>query len=268
MLSIIAFLATVAAAQDHAPSTSGGRYRPPQTSQFERRIQLSLGTLHIPARLPLHARVPLIVFFHGAWMPENAARELKTPVLSVYIPAMSDTYSATFADPGTFRKLLDEAAAKSGLTFGGITMGAFSAGCGAIRIMLRDPELYERIEAVVAMDGIHTDYKQGHAVDDSLMEVWLKLAKDAVVGRKGFIVTHTEVYPGAYASTTETANWLLRQLNLKRKPTVRLERGLTQLSEVNFGKFLLKGFAGREAPNHIDQLNALTSLVRWLNDSL
>jgi hypothetical protein len=32
------------------------------------------------------------------------------------------------------------------------------------------------------------------------------------------MVTHSEIFPGTYASTTETANYLLQQLHLARRP--------------------------------------------------
>ena len=59
------------------------------------------------------------------------------------------------------------------------------------------------------------------------------------------IVTHSEIFPGTYASTTETAGWLLEQFGLRRRPIVkRGPMGTQQLSEVRAGRFRLAGFAG------------------------
>ena len=77
-------------------------------------------------------------------------------------------------------------------------------------------------------------------------------------GRKTFVVTHSEIFPGAYASTTECADYLLSQLFLKRNPKlVSGPIGMQQLSSVDAGGFHLRGYAGNSAPDHIDFLHAM-----------
>jgi hypothetical protein len=41
--------------------------------------------------------------------------------------------------------------------------------------------------------------------------------------------------------------------------------GLQQLSEARSGKFLLIGYAGNSAPDHVDQLHALPTLLTKVN---
>jgi len=66
------------------------------------------------------------------------------------------------------------------------------------------------------------------------------------------------------ASTTETADYLLAQLGLKRRPTVKWgPMQMQQLSEVRQGRFLLVGYAGNSAPDHVDQLHSLPDFLRW-----
>jgi hypothetical protein len=80
----------------------------------------------------------------------------------------------------------------------------------------------------------------------------------AIGGRKTFVVTHSEIFPGAYASTTECADYLLSQLSLKRNPKlVSGPMGMQQLSAVDAGGFHLRGYAGNSAPDHIDFLHAM-----------
>jgi hypothetical protein len=77
------------------------------------------------------------------------------------------------------------------------------------------------------------------------------------------LVTHSEVFPGTFASTTETADYLLRAIGLKR--TAVLEWGpvgMQQTSEARAGSFTLLGFAGNSAPDHVDHLHALPDLLR------
>ena len=121
------------------------------------------------------------------------------------------------------------------------------------------------------IDGIHTDYVDGkpgplesNVVAENL-EIWHQLIRDAMAGRKRVIVTHSEIFPGTFASTTETADYLLRQLDLVRRPVLKWgPMGLQQLSEVRRGKFLLIGYAGNSAPDHVDQLHGLPVFVKWL----
>ena len=94
------------------------------------------------------------------------------------------------------------------------------------------------------------------------MESWLLLARAAMRGEKRFVVTHSEIFPGTFASTTETADWLLRELGVRRTPVLRWgPRGMQQLSEVRSGGFALLGFAGNSAPDHVDHLHALPELL-------
>jgi hypothetical protein len=81
-------------------------------------------------------------------------------------------------------------------------------------------------------------------------------------GEKRFVVTHSEIFPGTFASTTETADWLLRALSLRRTPVLRWgPRGMQQLSEVRVGGFEVLGFAGNSAPDHVDHLHAMPEFL-------
>ena len=78
------------------------------------------------------------------------------------------------------------------------------------------------------------------------------------------LITHSEIFPGTFASTTETTDYVLGQLGLRRRPVVRRgPMGTQQLSEVRQGGFHLVGFAGNSAPDHVDQLHSLGEYLRW-----
>ena len=84
-------------------------------------------------------------------------------------------------------------------------------------------------------------------------------------GKKQLVVTHSEVFPGTFASTTETADYLIRELGLKRMPVVKWgPRGMQQLSEVRSANLLILGFAGISAPDHVDQFHAMPELLQLL----
>jgi hypothetical protein len=78
-------------------------------------------------------------------------------------------------------------------------------------------------------------------------------------------VTHSEIFPGTFASTTETSDYLVRALDLTRHAVVKWGPMKTQqLSEVRSGKLLIMGFAGNSAPDHVDQLHSLPDYLRLI----
>jgi hypothetical protein len=236
------------------------------------REKLDLGTLFVPAGLKARNGVPVMFFFHGGtWLPEVAAARNRMAVIAIQAGAGSGTYARLFDDPKRFRSLLEDAESKAGIRFGTVTLGGWSAGCGAVRQILKTPESYARVSAVLLIDGMHTDYLDGKPgpleskIDPDNLQVWLQLGRDAIAGRKRVIVTHSEIFPGTYASTTETADYLVGQLGLKLRAVLKWgPTGSQQLSEASAGRFRLLGFAGNSAPDHVDQLHSLPVFLKSL----
>jgi hypothetical protein len=237
-----------------------------------RREALALGTLFLPVKCRGKARVPLVVHFHGApWIAEVAAARLgRTAVISIHIGAGSAVYAKPFSDPLRFGQLLAEAETKAGVSFGPVTLTSWSAGYGAIREILQTPEYYARVERVLLIDGLHTGYIGGKPgplesqLETGNLQVFVRFARDAAAGRKQMIITHSEIFPGTFASTTETADYILAQLGLRRRPVLkRGPMGTQQLSEARKGNFLLAGYAGNAAPDHVDQLHSLPHYLKW-----
>ncbi len=274
LLAVAVPLGLAQMVQNPSPMVEHTRTHPRLTEEHPdgRREKLDLGTLFLPAKLKLRSPVPLLIFFHGGtWLPEVAAARRRMAVIAIQVGAGSGVCARAFADPQRFPNLLREAETRAGARLAPITLGGWSAGCGAIREILKSPEAYARVERVLAIDGIHTGYMSGKPgplesqLETGNLDLWLRLARDAVAGRKRLIVTHSEIFPGTYASTTETADYLLAQLGLRRTPVVRRgPMGTQQLSQVRQGKFLLLGFAGNSAPDHVDQLHSLPRYLEWL----
>jgi len=234
--------------------------------------------LFVPSAARTVDTVDLVVHFHGsAWLPEQAVAALPHPTIAAVLNlgSGSGVYDRAFVDPAAFDSLLAnvarEASVANGkaLKLGHITLVGFSAGHGAVREILRDPRHFARVDAVLLLDGMHTSYVPEHTVlanggtiDSTNLVAFEHFARAAMRGEKRFVVTHSEIFPGTFASTTETADWLLHSLGLHHTPVLRWgPRGLQQLSEVHSGNFELMGFAGNSAPDHIDQLHAMPELL-------
>ena len=158
------------------------------------------------------------------------------------------------------------------LNIGSTTITGFSAGYGAIRALLSNPETYEKIDGVILMDGLHTDYipdkrllSDGGMINSDKLDSFLKLAKDAIEGNKSFIFTHSSIFPGTYASTTECADYLINALDLKRRSD--LKQGpfvMQQLGSTEVRGLKILAFAGNTAPDHVDHLHGLSFFYKLL----
>jgi hypothetical protein len=250
----------------------------PRVAQYQPaglRAPAGAGTLFVRDGLRAAERLPLVVHFHGApWLVEHhvASERLDVLLVTVQVGSGSGVYSRAFGESPAFTALINGAAAGSEtllerrVVFDPVVLTSFSAGYGAIRAILRVPDNYARVSAVLLADSLHAGYDgdaaapRSHDLDvrrDDL-DVFLRLAEDAAAGRRRFLVTHSEVYPGTYASTTETADALLSVVGLARQP--RLAEGpigMQQLSDSSRGGLRIVGYAGNSAPDHLDHLYAL-----------
>lgn len=233
-----------------------------------KREKLDAGTLFIPQAIAGQKEAPLLIFMHGGtWMPEVAAAKHGMAALVIQ---RGDGYKALFEKDGAFEALVDAAADKADMSWKQITVGGWSAGCQGIRAMLRHESAVKRIDRVLMIDGIHTSYTDGKPgpqeskIDTEPLQPIAEFAREAIAGRKRLIITHSEIFPGTFASTTETADWLLRELGVKRRAVLEWGPMKTQqISVAKSGSFHLLGFAGNSAPDHVDQLHALADWLEW-----
>jgi len=237
--------------------------------------------LFIPPGLDLTRPVPLLIHFHGAThVPEHAAANAlgNALTLTVNLGAGTSVYEHAFQDPAVFDSLLVTVASAASeaeqhdVALGNLVLSAFSAGHGAVRALLREPRHLQRISAAVLLDGIHTGYlpdgkvlAEGGALDTLLLLPWVELGRSAMRGESAVLITHSEVFPGTFASTTETTDWLIPSLGLERTPVLRWGPvGMQQLSETRSGSLMILGFAGNSAPDHLDHLHGLVEFLRQL----
>lgn len=239
--------------------------------------------VYIPESTNRAGALRLLVHFHGApFIPEYAASRARNGyvVAVVNVGPGSGGYEQAFNDPAAFDSLVARIRrhfgrrAEEPVTFESVTLSGFSAGHGAIRAILRDPQHFAAVDAVLLLDGLHTGYvpaatvlAEGGQLDASKIDPFLRLAEAAARGEKRFLVTHSEIFPGTFASTTETADYLIQALGLRRTPVLAWGPvGMQQLSELREGKLLVLGYAGNSAPDHIDHLHGMDYFLALLQD--
>ena len=241
------------------------------------RFPLSTGTLYLSPQFRPRDKVPLIIHFHGAsWLLEyDILKALpQAALVTVQLGAGSGIYEKTFSDSAAFELLLNEALTQITKFTGhevrwrSITLTSFSAGYGAVRSILRQAENYRRVNAIFLADSLHTSYvpegKPGK-LEEGPLDVFVQFAQDAASRRKSMWMTHSEVYPGTFASTTETADYLLGRLKIKRETVLHPGPvGMQQLSHASIGNFHLAGFAGNSAQDHMDHLYAMGKWMKQL----
>ncbi|MFV1980684.1 MAG: hypothetical protein ACC655_05980 [Rhodothermia bacterium] len=233
--------------------------------------------LYLPDHATEAKAVQLVVHFHGsAYVPERAAYDADHPtaVVVVNLGAGSRVYERAFDGTPAFGKLVQ--AARDSLSTvgvdqsGDIVLTAFSAGYGAVRAILR--EARSDIGGIVLLDGLHTDYVpdrlplfDGGRLETTRLDPFVAFARQAVAGSKRMLITHSEIFPGTFASTTETTDYLIGELGLARRPVLIWGPvGMQQLSEVRSGDLLILGFAGNSAPDHVDHFHGMPAFLNFL----
>jgi hypothetical protein len=215
----------------------------------------------------------LVIHFHGAsWLPMQEAEATGLPLVIavVNLGAGSRRYSGPFDDPRLFEQIRERIASQSP-RIRHLYLSAFSAGYGAVRAILRQ-QPPGRVAGVLLLDGLHTSYvpdekpiAEGGALDLRGLEPFVGYARRAAAGEVRFVITHSEIFPGTFASTTETADHLLAALGARRVPLLKWGPvGMQQLSEAATGRFVLLGFAGNTAPDHVDHLHGYGTFLRLL----
>jgi hypothetical protein len=151
---------------------------------------------------------------------------------------------------------------------GRVAVSAWSAGSGAILPMLKRADEAERLDAVLISDGLHASFlePQKRTIGAVQLESVRRFAEAAISGKKLFGLSHTAIDTADYASTTETANELLRLLELSPIHVVDppVGDGPTASSRTERGNFTVLGFDGKDKQAHARQQWAIGRIL-WSN---
>lgn len=240
-----------------------------------KRVPLGKAVLSLPADwTSLGGEVPVWIHLHGAIdVVEREFDAIGAPgvLVTLTLPGLSKVYAEHFAPTEVFEALLREVqtalrtrSKEHEWTVGRVVVSSFSAGFGGVRELLKQPEAFARIGGLVMADSIYCGYVDGRRVDPELMAGFLKFARAAVDGKKRMVVSHSAQVPEGYASTTDTADYLLREIGGSRstveEPTP-WRGGLMPTSEFSRGSLEVLGFAGTDAEAHMLHLRVIGVLL-------
>ncbi len=183
----------------------------------------------------------------------------------------SGPYEASFRSRAAFAELLASVeravAEKNGLETARarrIGLSAWSAGYGAVGEILRHPQWAARVDTVVLLDGLHAGY-DGDSLRASQLSPFVAFARQARGGEKLMFVSHSSIIPPGYASTTETANYLIHALG--GRPSAARPRsgdpwGLELISRFDRGDFHVRGFRGNDQMDHCAHIGLFKDVLK------
>lgn len=251
----------------------------PRAAPDGQRTELRDAVLFIPRDYrPQNDVVDVVLHLHGAAsVIEPALVEAKWNAVLIEFnrKGLSRVYAEPFSDKALFPRLLDGALEQikqkklsKNPRIGKVILSSFSAGFGGVRELLKVPEHFARIDAIVMADSLYCGYTGDPAkkqVDPKLMEGFERFARESAAGRKRLLLTHSAQVPEGYASTTETADFLIGRLDgTPRATRVAWDPDWNQTREFSSGGMLVLGFEGTDAAAHMKHLRNIGRLWKRL----
>lgn len=233
----------------------------------------SIGQMLIPPNLEVASdgTVPVMFHFHGH---EPARKEWVQAVDNGVLVALdlginSGPYLKKFERVETFKFLMNSVEATLSkrlgkeVSIGKIGLSSWSAGYGAVQRVL-ESSLAERVDAVVLLDGLHTSFTNSEGARLT-MAPFVNFARRASDGETFMHVSHSSIIPPGYASTTETASYLIWQVGgepEERRPRSSDPMGLRLFRAYEDGNFHVEGYSGNGKLDHCAQLGVYREVLR------
>jgi hypothetical protein len=235
----------------------------------------SIGQMIMPHRGGVTKRggFDVIIHFHGheALRKEFVKTAEGAVLVGIDLGIGSGAYSSAFSAPYVFENLLDSieraVAKKTGKKKAYIRklgLSSWSAGYGAVEQILRQPA-GKRVDALVLLDSLHAGYadEQQHKLKVAQIEPFIAFARRAAAGEAFMFMSHSSILPPGYASTAETADFIVRQLRGKPRGSSRADvLGLDMIQRFDRGDFHVRGYTGDDKPDHCAHLGLMADVVR------
>lgn len=236
---------------------------------------VTMGQMIAPKKGGVNARgeFDLMIHFHGheavrkEWIQVMRAAVL----VGIDLGLGSGPYETSFAPRGTLKSLVESVeramAKRSGNKKAHVRrlgLSGWSAGYGAIQNSLNDPWGKAHVDTVVLLDGLHCGYS-GRSLNEQQLKPFMEFSALAASGRRLMVVTHSSIIPPGYASTTETANFLVMKLGgrpVRSQPRASDPMGLELISRYSRGGFHVRGFAGNDTLDHCAQIGFFRDVLK------
>lgn len=243
------------------------------------------GKVFVPSNFdPAEKPFRLFIHLHGSFkvIIENFNKVgINGILITLQLGTLSSPYRIAFSEQEYFQSVIDTTLkilrdSINGFHFSDydrLYITSFSAGYGGVREILKNKKYYDRINAIILADGLHTDYVGDPSEETDcklpnpeLLQGFLGFANDAVLGKKEFIVTHSEIFPGSYSSTTECSNYLLENTSTERIfSEMFYNENLIRKSYAFKNGFRTFGFYGETGPDHMQHLYNLHLFIKMLD---
>lgn len=229
--------------------------------------------IYIPKNYkPMVEGVDLLIHQHGLkdTVISNFNRASSKGVLiTLNLGSLSGDYDRKyFATKSNFTRLINvakeeiELNLRSKIKINNIYLTAFSAGYGGVRAILRFPELFELVTGIGLADGMYCDKDQ-----DSIkvqLDPFIRFARQALAGKKKFILTHSEVEAFDYYTAEKATEILMKKLEI----TGILDNSIDYIGTVIYyyesQKLKITGYEGDTGSDHINHFLKISEIFRFL----
>ncbi|HEY9839391.1 MAG TPA: hypothetical protein V6D23_02965 [Candidatus Obscuribacterales bacterium] len=216
--------------------------------------------------------VDIIIQFRGVVPKAFEQGGVNAVVLTAETDGLSDEMMEKFGQKGFVPRMIETAMAKVRQQYpeakaGRLALGSFSAGYAPLQVALSNPDVRQRADTVVVLDGIH--YGGPGKPSPAAHKPFVEFAQAAAAGDKLMLISHSSIKP-TYSSSTDAANYIATQVGAERKPDSagvpdwsypsRYGTVISPSTRADKGDFHVEGHAGEVANSHMEQLDNLGNL--------
>ncbi len=141
-------------------------------------------------------------------------------------------------------------------------LSSWSAGYGAVQHILMQKYAKERVDTVVLLDGLHCGYA-GAAINGQPIFMFTEFAKRAGRGRDLDVRQPLVNHPPGYASTTETADYLVHEVGGKLRDVHGAgPMGMTMITRYSRAIFTCAAFPATTKMDHCAQIGEFRDVLK------
>jgi hypothetical protein len=182
-------------------------------------------TIFIPDNFKQDQPTPLWIHFHTAdWfiIQEYQRAKFNVPILNFNLGQGSTVYGKPFIEKGTLQPFLVESEKLLKAKIANLNFTSFSAGFGAVRNLIQDPEILGQLATVIQCDSIYGSLNPAETEKRSVLpdhiKIWQPLIDRALAGKTTAIFTTSQITPETYSGSWEVVQAIVEANGGKMKP--------------------------------------------------